>query len=293
MSSDLQNAPGWSFLRSPRWLGYWAMLAVFSIVCVFLGNWQFARRAEAQAEIARIDANYGAEAIPLAEALPTLDSYDPDRNKWQPVTVVGEYLQDDALLVRNRPNASKVGFEILAPLQLANGDVFVVNRGWIPAGDDPNDTTPTIPELPTGEVTVTARLMAGEPTIPGRTPVENTVGTLNLPEIESMLGLPVYTAAYGQLMSERPASEHGILPSKPERDEGPHLSYALQWYVFIVIALLGTLYGARQEYRALNPDSARTRAQDARAQARKRSRGLSDAEDEDAYLDAQETLRNR
>lgn len=268
------------------------MIAVFSIVCVLLGNWQFARRAEARAEIARIDANFSAAPVPLAEALPTLDAYDLDRNKWQPVTVIGEYLEDEVLLVRNRPSASKVGFEILAPLRLESGDVFIVNRGWIAAGQNPDVPAESVPAVPSGEVTVTARLMAGEPTIAGRIPAKNTVGTINLPEIETIIGLPTYTGAYGQLITEEPSAEHGVLPSKPARDEGPHLSYALQWYVFILIALLGTLYGARQEYRALNPDSVRTQVRAGQAQARKRAKKLSDAQDEDAYLDAQESLRN-
>ena len=46
MSTDTQH--GWSFLRSRRWLGYFALFIVFSIACVWLGNWQFERRAEAR-----------------------------------------------------------------------------------------------------------------------------------------------------------------------------------------------------------------------------------------------------
>ena len=46
---------GWAFLRSRRWLGYFALLIVFSIACVLLGDWQFARRAEARAAGERID----------------------------------------------------------------------------------------------------------------------------------------------------------------------------------------------------------------------------------------------
>lgn len=278
---------GWTFLTSKRWLGYWALLLIFSVVCVLLGNWQFARRADARAEIARIDANYDAEPVALQEALTTPSAFDEDAQKWLPVTVAGVYLEQEQLVVRNRPNASEVGYEILAPLELDSGEVFIVNRGWIPASSDGSVAQVELPALPEGPVQVTARLKASEPTITGRVPELNSIGTINLDQVQSLIGVPTYTGAYGLLINEEPSADHGALAERPERDEGPHLSYALQWYVFIVIALLGTLYGARQEYRSLNPDSPRTRAQDERRSRRRARNGRSDAEDEDALLDAQ------
>lgn len=273
---------GWSFLRSRRWLGYYAMLTVFSIGCVLLGNWQFARRAEAQAEIARIDNHYGASPVRLEQALPEPQDYDQDAHKWLPVEMVGTYLHDEQLLARNRANTSQVGYEILSPLRLRNGEVFLVNRGWIPRGDEAGAPV-DIPKPPTGETTVIARLKAGEPTINGRAPDANTVGTIHLPEISELIAEPMYTGAYGLLVSETPSAEHGVLPEKPERDEGPHLSYALQWYVFIIIAILGVIYAARQEYISLNRADVATKKGEA-----SRARKPSDASEEDALLDAQE-----
>lgn len=284
--------PGWAFLRSRRWIGYWALLLVFSVTCVFLGNWQFARRAEAQAEIARIDAHYNAEPTPLTAVLPTRADFDQDRHKWLPVTVTGTYLAEQQMVVRNRPFESKVGFNVLVPLQLESGDVFIVDRGWVPAGTTAENPA-YIPSLPEGPVTVTARLKAGEPVIPGRTATELangmiSLGTINLAEIQSTLSQPTFTGAYGLLVAEQPTSESGVLAVKPERDEGPHLSYALQWYVFILIAVAGTLYGARLEYRSVNPESSTVRERDSQQRARRARRQPSDAESEDAYLDARQ-----
>lgn len=284
----MSSSVGWKFLVSRRWLGYWSLLLVFSVVCALLGNWQFARRAEAQAEIARIDANYDATPAAMSELLPTRTEFDEAADKWTPVEVLGTYLKDEQLLVRNRPNSSQVGYEVLSPLKLASGDVFIVNRGWISA-PDADSATAQIPDVPNGPVRVIARLKAGEPTISGRIAEENTVGTINLEQIESIVDTPTYTGAYGLLIEEDPAAQHGKLSDRPERDEGPHLSYALQWYVFILIACIGVIYAARQEYRTLNPDNARTRAEDDRATRRRSRKGLSDAEDEDALLDAQQT----
>lgn len=284
----MTNATGWTFLYSKRWLGYWALLLVFSVVCVLLGNWQFSRRADARAEIARIDANYDASPVPLAEVVGSLDEFDEAADKWTPVTITGTYLEDQQLLVRNRPNSSQVGYEVLSPLLTPSGEVFVIDRGWI-AGDGLAADAVDIPPVPSGTVEVIARLKASEPTIQGRIAEGNTVGTINLPQVAAIVGSPMYTGAYGLLVSEQPAGDTGLLSERPERDEGPHLSYALQWYVFIVIALLGVLYAAKQEYRTCNPDDQRSRNDAARGARRRERRGLSDAEDEDALLDAQQS----
>lgn len=275
-----------SFLISKRWLGYWALFLVFSVACVLLGNWQFDRRAEARAEIERIDANYDADPLPLSIVLPDRALFDEDQDKWQQVVVRGTYT-DESLLVRNRPYLSQVGFEILAPLRLADGSLFIVNRGWLPLGEA-DLAQIEIPSPPSGTVEVVARLKAGEPQIADRAAAENSVGTINLPELEELLGAPVYTGAYGLLVSETPEASHGELALRPERDEGPHLSYALQWYVFVAVAAVGLFFGARSEYRSLRAGDV-TRSDSRKPQTR--ARRASDAEDEDAWLDSRELRR--
>ncbi len=285
----MSDAPvGWTFLRSRRWIGYFALFVVFSIACVYLGNWQFDRRAEARAEIDRIDRNYDAPAVDLRDALPGLDGFDEDEQKWLSVTMTGSYL-GEAVLARNRPGPSGVGANIIDAFLTRDGRVFFVDRGWILAnGTDIDDALAELPSRPEGEVTVVSRLRASEPEIAGRSAAGLSVASINLTEISEVLELDgeVITGAYGMLVSETPSGEHGVLPPRPERDEGPHLSYALQWYVFILIAGIGVTYAARQEYKNLNAGSAEVRASDARRAERRRRRGMSDADEEDALLDA-------
>lgn len=279
---------GWTFLYSRRWIGYFTMFIVFSIACVWLGNWQFDRRDEARAEIARIDRNYDAAAVPLANALSDRSVFNEDEHKWLTVEMTGTY-GDNPVLARNRPGPDGVGANIIVPLHLKGGGVFFVDRGWVLAGgSELEEALQTIPEPAEGEVTVTARLRASEPEIAGRTSAGRSVASINLDEIARITetSKDAYTGAYGMLVSEKPDAPHGVLPSKPERDEGPHLSYALQWYVFILIAAIGVAYAARQEYRSLNVGSRKVREQDERQAERKRRRGTSDAEEEDAILDA-------
>jgi cytochrome oxidase assembly protein ShyY1 len=237
---------GWSFLLSRRWAGYLALTIVFALVSSGLGVWQFARRAEALVEIAKIDANYDASPVPVAEALPNPDAFD-ESQKWLPVALSGTYLTDDELLVRNRPRNVNPGFEVLTPLRLDDGTVFVVNRGWLPNGQE-QDAPDVVPEAPAGRVTVVARLKAGEPTLAGRTASGNQIATINLVDIGERMDTPTYTGAYGLLASEDPpAAERPLAVDRPIRDEGPHLSYALQWFGLAVAWLILWLYVVRRK----------------------------------------------
>ena len=282
---------GWSFLRSRRWVGYYTLLIIFSIVCVFLGNWQFDRRAEARAEIDRIDTNYDAPAVPLEETLTPGEAFNEDAHKWLTVRMNGTYL-DGVYLARNRPGPNSVGSDLMQGFRTDAGSVIFINRGWvdIDAIDIDEATIASLPHGASGEVIVDARLRASEADIDGRTVSGNTIARIVASDLATMAGVTdeAYTQAYGMLVSETPAADHGVLPEKPERDEGPHLSYALQWYVFIIIAAAGVVYAARQEYRGLNAGSAEVRDQDRRRAERKRRRGPTDADEEDALLDEAE-----
>jgi len=275
----------WRFALTWRWGRYLALAIVFALVCVGLCLWQLDRRNTALEELARIDTNYSAQPRALGEVLPELDSFSLDQ-KWTPVTMTGTYLSADQLLVRNRPYNSGPGFEVLTPLLLADGSVFIVDRGGVPTGLE-QDAPDHIPAAPTGEVTVTARLKPGEPTLPGRSAPAGQIATIQLDDIAGTLDRPTYTGAYGLMATEDPApSERPLASTKPARDEGPHLSYAFQWLVFALFGFIGLGYGLRQEYRRINEDDPDEME---RAEARRekdRTRTRTDAEAEDELIDA-------
>ncbi|MCK8610539.1 SURF1 family protein [Agromyces sp. C10] len=278
----------WRFLASPRWAGYLALVVVFAIACSALGTWQFNRRAEALAEVARIDANYDADPIPVAEALPDPDSFDIDQ-RWQVVALSGEYLHDEEVVVRNRPGAGSTGFEVLTPLRLDDGTVFVVDRGWIP--QDSEGRPSEFPAAPDGRVEVTARLKAGEQQIAGRTSSGAEFATIDLDELAERVGEPTYTGAYGILVQTgADASEPPIALPRPERDEGPHLSYALQWFVFALMGFVALGWFANQERKLLAADAAERSGPPRHPSTEpkrppKPSRSRSDADVEDEILD--------
>ena len=275
---------GWRFALNRRWFGYLAAAIVFAFFCVLLSQWQFARRDEALVEVTRITENYDASPVPLERAMPSLEEFDAN-NKWMPVVVTGEYLADEQLLVRNRPFDGRPGFDVLTPLLLSDGSIFVVDRGWVEPGSTA-DAPVAVPAPPDGQVTVIAHLKPSEPALLGRTAPEGQIPTIELAAVAQLLDRPTYTGAYGLLESEDPApTSRPAAATKPQPDEGPHLSYAVQWIVFAIFGFGGLAYALRQEYRLINANdpAERARALLRRAKAAQRP---TDADAEDALLDA-------
>ena len=273
---------GWRFAFTRRWAGYLALTIAFAILCVSLGTWQLARRAEARAEIDRVESNWDAAPVPIGDVLPELESFESD-DKWMPVELTGRYLPDAQLLVRNRPLDGTSGFEVLVPFELEDGTIFIVDRGWVPSGNE-QDSPDAVPPPPTGDVRVVVRLKAGEPTVLGRSAPEGQVATVHLPEIAALLDEPTYTGAYGLLATEDPAAERPVAATKPIPDEGPHLSYAFQWFVFALLGFIGLGFALRQEYRSVNADTPEERERAAARAARAARKERSDAEVEDELL---------
>lgn len=265
---------------SRRWLGWLGLTALFALVCVGLAQWQWQRRVEAVADIRVVAANWDAAPVPLDEVLPDSERLDPSL-EWQPVALEGEYLLDEQLLVRTRPLKGRPGFEVLAPLLLDDGRVFVVDRGWLPVGSQ-QDSPDVVPEPPTGRVEVLVRLKPGEPTIAGRGAPEGQIATIHLPDIaERVEAGEVATGAYGLLDRESPPPPtRPVAAARPVADEGPHLSYTFQWYLFGLLGFIGYGWALRTEHRRLLDAAA---GEPTRVPARRRA---SDADEEDALLES-------
>ena len=265
-----------------RWGGYIVLVIVFAIACGLLSWWQWSRRADAVAEIQRIEANYDATPVALSDVMPATDSWSID-DEWLPVALEGHYLPDQQLLVRNRPYNGQSGFDVLVPFELDDGRVFVVDRGWVPVGSSV-EAPDAVPAPPAGDVSVVVRLKPGEPQIPGRSAPPGQLATIHLPSVAELTGADTYTGAYGLLASETPGpADAPPAPAlRPAEDEGPHLSYALQWIAFGILAFVGLVWAWRRERRiAALPEQEQ-------AAARQPKRRHHDADVEDAILDAQE-----
>lgn len=256
-----------------RWTGYIALAVVFAIVCVFLSQWQIARSEERQSLLDLVARNYDAAPAPL-DSLLSPDGEFPSDSEWHPVTVSGSYLIDRQLLVRNRPRGGTAAFEVLVPFKTDDGRILIVDRGWVPPGDDA--LPDRVPEPAAGRITVTVRLRPSEPErSSSRGIVDGQIATIYLPLIASSTGPTTITQAYGLLASETPASEALGTIEPPAVDPGINISYAVQWILFAVMGFVFIGYVIRTEIRNAREDGPR----------RKKKVRDRDAAEEDALLD--------
>lgn len=269
-----------------RWAGYVAFAIAFAVACGFLANWQFARSAEREAQLALVEANYDAPARPLGDLIPAGAAFDP-ADQWHPVEMTGQYLADEQLLVRNRPHGGTSAFEVLVPFLTSDGRVLIIDRGWVPPGADQPDPD-VVPAPPTGDVTVIARLKPSEP-LPraGRSVSEGKLPTIHVPLIAELIDAEgtAVADAYGLMVSEDPAAATTPNPlASPSDDPGPHLSYAIQWILFAIMGFVFIWYMIRTERRHRREDAADD--DDHRVSGPREKRRDRDMADEDALLDA-------
>lgn len=238
----------YKFLFSSKWAGYFAVALVFAIACVALGNWQMNRRNDVVADIAKITANYSGTPVDYQAIAGDFDQLNPVK-EWTQVTMKGTYLTADQRVVRNRPLNGAPGYEVLVPLRLDNGDTVIIDRGWLPIGNKEAGHPDVVPQPQPGTVTVVARLKPPEPKLDRGAP-SGQIASIDLNDYAAQLSYPIKTGAYGQLASESPAAAaNPVSFPAPSIDEGSHLSYALQWICFGVLAFVGFGYAARMQRR--------------------------------------------
>ncbi|HKU30685.1 MAG TPA: SURF1 family protein [Arthrobacter sp.] len=279
------------FLFSSKWLGYFVLAAIFATGCVFLGRWQMDRRAETLAEINRVVNNYSAAPIQFAAAKQQFQSLNPEK-EWTQVELHGHYEVSDERVVRNRPLNGQPGYEVVVPFRLPSGEAVIVDRGWLPIGNNTPGHPDSIPAPPSGEATVVVRLQASEPNL-DRGMVEGQLASIDLPSYAKELSYPIMTGAYGQLATESPAVQPMPAPfAMPSTDEGTHLSYSLQWFAFGVLMFVAFGYAAKQQARnaqidAEDEDEEISATPRRKAPAPRKSKRPTAEEEEDAILDAQ------
>ncbi|UYO95687.1 SURF1 family protein [Microbacterium sp. M28] len=232
--------------RFVRWSVYVLVAIGFAVACAFLSHWQFERSEARAAELELIDRNHDADPVPIDDLVGADGALDP-QDEWRPVAVSGQYLADEQVLVRNRPHGGTSAFEVLVPFRADDGRIVVVDRGWVPPGE--GDAPDAVPASPSGEVEVVVRLRPSEP-LPssGRGAPEGQVPTIHVPSIaERLTEEDTITAAYGQLVSETPATEPLGGFDRPTADPGMNLSYAIQWILFAIMGFVFIAYIIRTE----------------------------------------------
>ena len=270
----------WRHAMTTKWLGGLGVALLFAGVTTVFGLWQWDRRGQAVQEIERIETNFDQTPVGFGSLLPEGVEWS-DELRWRPVEVSGRYVTEEQLLVRTRPRSGSVGFEVVVPFVATTGEVVLVNRGWVPTGEE-QDAPDRVPAAPEGTVTVTGRLLPGEPEIAGRTAPEGQLATINLAQVADITGRGVDERAYLSLIAESPpVSPTPVLQPRPALDEGPHLSYTFQWFLFGLLGFIAWGYLVREDYRRKAPGTEHPTG----------NSRPSDQDIEDALLDDQEAAR--
>ncbi|MDK6494380.1 SURF1 family protein, partial [Corynebacterium coyleae] len=101
-------------------------------------------------------------------------------------------------------------FQVLTPFTLDDGRTILVNRGWVPA--EGSTGVPDIDAAPTGDVTITGMLRAGEavhPTAPIHDQGYDMVHSINPAQVGELAGVDagaVMVEPYLQLLSDQPGT---------------------------------------------------------------------------------------
>ena len=217
--------------------------------CTLLGRWQWNKHVTRDALIATVEANWAAPPVPLASLVGAPGDEPTASGEWRSVSLTGHYLSGSAVLLRNRPVNGQPAYHVLVPFQADGGGVLVVDRGWVPVGNDAQRGT-DVPTPPAGTVDLVARLRLPEPPSSRSAPpgqVQNFSPTQVLAAGSVPPGTPAYRW-YAGLVSEPPAPATPLQTlATPSTDPGPYLSYAVQWWVFALGALAAFGWMARRE----------------------------------------------
>jgi cytochrome oxidase assembly protein ShyY1 len=221
---------------------------VVAAICIGLGLWQLRRlderralnteilRSSAHAPIAIEDVSAGAAADPYRNAV-AHGAYDGERE----VIVYGRSLDGEA------------GHLVVTPLVLEGEGAILVVRGWVPFA---MQTAPVRgAEPPAGEVTVTGSLAPDEGDGSVAPDDRGIVRVLDVEGIASSLPYEVFPLPV-QLAEQAPP-QSGSLPTPmplAELSEGPHLSYAIQWFSFAAVAVAGAAILLRRDRRSVRGD---------------------------------------
>ncbi len=240
----------WRVLRTRQAIGLIAFVIVIVPTFLLLSRWQLHRWDERKAYNAEIESGIAAAPTSIDRVLSpsqSIDALNPDL-EYRVVTAVGRYDLAGQLLVRRKSFDTVNGFWVVTPLTTDSGSTLLVNRGWVPAGKDAS-STPDVPAPAPGITTVTGRVRLSEDS-QGPTPSDIPTGqvrALAIPDLLAQLGTRGFPA-YIELTDSTPVPAAGVtlLPA-PEITDGPHLSYAIQWIFFAVMAIGGLIYLLRLE----------------------------------------------
>jgi len=207
--------------------------AIVVAACVRLGIWQVSRLHQRRARNAVILAGLQAPAVELSAGV------SPDSLSYRRVRVSGAFDYEHERMWRPRMREEMPGVDLVTPLRLADGSAVLVDRGWVPSADGYHVVEALYREA--DSVTITG-LAVHAP---------RSRGDVDPQALKDSLPYRLIPIVVQQL----PADAGGRDPEYPQRwpvpelNDGPHLSYAIQWFSFAVITVVGVIALRRRDRR--------------------------------------------
>jgi len=207
-------------------------LLLAAAVCVRLGVWQVGRLQDRRA------ANRAAAEARSAPVVRLPGSGGTAGLAQRRLEATGRYDRANEIVVRGTSFQGIPGVTVVTPLRLAGTDTaLLVVRGFVPAPDAVTAELDSLDEP--GELRV--RGVAQPMDSGGGRPLERkgrtTWGALDLAALRERLPYPLYPV----VLRQSPDSALPRLPRRlepPALDDGPHLNYAVQWFLFATMAVV-------------------------------------------------------
>ncbi|MCY3579683.1 MAG: SURF1 family protein [bacterium] len=242
-------------LIRPRWIIFSALVTLVAIACIFLGFWQLGRLEQRRELNTILDTRLSREAVPIEDLIAALQprqgmAVDPDDYEHTRITAQGRLLDQGRVLVRSQVVDSQAGFHAVYPMDLGDGQAVLVNVGWIPLSYQPETIEKVYGQSGHIELTGLVRADQKRPTLGREEPPGylETVARIDIDRIQQQVDLPLHPF-WIQLIEPNDPGRFPIPPDLPEITEGPHLSYAVQWFSFGAIALIGYAALIRREIK--------------------------------------------
>ena len=255
------SGSSFSFLLRPKWIAFHLLVVLGVAFMIWAAFWQLDRLDERTAFNAVVEARIDLPAVPLDELLAT--ATDPADLEWRQVTVTGAF-RPQQIVWFNRSQDGLVGDNILAaldpdPSAEQTSPVIIVNRGFVMLGTD-GDAVPTGDIDILGRIRVPMERQRGELTDADDGPVLE-VRRIDLEQLDAQIDGdvgPFYIDLIGSIPNVT-GGDPAPVPA-PTLDDGPHFSYAVQWFIFATAVLVGWVLAVRRSVRSRRRDTLRASA---------------------------------
>lgn len=232
--------------RSPRWAVATAVVLLVAAAFVGLGLWQLDRLEQRRAENAIQQERLDFEPVPLSQLLAGQPT-EVAAIEYRVATASGKFDPSEEILIRSQVELGQAGFHVITPLVTGDGVAVLVNRGWVPLGMD----TPPVPAAPPeGEVDVEGwvHLTQLRPPLGAEEP-QGDLNVLNRVDIDRIQAQVPYDLESVYLVDTGEGSDQLPIEVDPPdfTDEGPHLAYAIQWFGFAVVGVVGFFFLLRRQ----------------------------------------------